>query len=118
MGKRFKGWILQCICKKKDKHKLRFMFDGKIYMFQRFPIGSSSSPNIFTDFMHFPIWAMKQDRLDLHYKEVDEFIINLNDFIKDPDVIEEGSTAMLALLIYYYWKDILLRKSLGTIFTL
>ena len=59
------------------------MFDGKIYMFQRLPISSSSSPNIFTEFMHFPIWAMKQDRPDLDYKEVDESIINLNNFIKD-----------------------------------
>ena len=28
---------------KKDIHKLGFMFDGKMYMFQRFLMGSSSS---------------------------------------------------------------------------
>ena len=43
----------------------------------------SSSPNIFTELMHFPICATKQDRPDLHYKEVDESMINLNILIKE-----------------------------------
>ena len=91
---------------KKDIHKLGFMFEGKIYIFQRLPMGLSSSPNIFTEFMHFPIWAMKQDRPDLYYKEVDESLINLDNFIKDADVVKEGSTAILAIL-FYYLDDIL-----------
>ena len=41
----------------KDIHKLSFIFDGKIYMFQRLPMGLSSSSNIFTEFMHFWLWA-------------------------------------------------------------
>ena len=91
---------------KTDIHKLGFMFDGKIYIFQRLPMGLSSSPNIFTEFMHFPIWAMKQDRPDLYYKEVDESLINLHNFIKDADVIKNESTAKLAT-IFYYLDDIL-----------
>ena len=89
-----------------DVHKLGFIFDDKIYLFQRLPMGLSSSPNIFTEFMHFPIWAMKQDRPDLYYKEVDESLINIDNFIKDADVIKRGSTAIIATL-FYYLDDIL-----------
>ena len=91
---------------KKDIHKLGFIFEGKIYIFQRLPMGLSSSPNIFTEFMHFPIWAIKQDRPDLYYKKVDEALINLNNFMKDADVEKRGSTAILATL-FYYLDDIL-----------
>ena len=91
---------------KKDVHKLGFMFDGKIYIFQRLPMGLSSSPNIFTEFMHFPIWAIKQDRPDLYYKEVDASLINLNNFIDESDVYKTGSSAILAIL-FYYLDDIL-----------
>ena len=91
---------------KRDIHKLGFIFEGKIYIFQRLPMGLSSSPNIFTEFMHFPIWAMKYDRLDLYYKKVDENLINLDNFIKDADITKSGSTAKLALL-FYYLDDIL-----------
>ena len=38
----------------KDMHDLAFIFDGKIYIFQRLPMGSSSPPNVFTEFLHFP----------------------------------------------------------------
>ena len=41
----------------KDVHELGFMFDWKIYIFQRFSMGSHSFPNIFTEFMHFLIWS-------------------------------------------------------------
>ena len=91
---------------KRDIHKLGFIFEGKIYIFQRLPMGLSSSPNIFTEFMHFPIWAMKYDRPDLYYKKVDESLINLDNFIKDADITKSGSTAKLALL-FYYLDDIL-----------
>ena len=49
---------------------------------------------------------MKQDRPDLYYKEIDDSVINLNDFTTDADVIKEGSIAMLAIL-FYYLDDIL-----------
>ena len=39
--------------------------------------------------MLFPIWAMKRARPDLHYKEVDESHINLDNFIKDADVMRK-----------------------------
>ena len=90
----------------KDIHKLGFKFDGKIYIFQRLPMGLSSSPNIFTDFMHFPIWAIKQDRPDLYYKEVDNDLIDLNNFIKEADIYKNESSTILAIL-FYYLDDIL-----------
>ena len=83
---------------KKDTHKLGFVFDEKIYMFQGLPMKSSSFPNIFTDFMHFLILAMKQEGHDLYYKEVLESMINLKNFIKDANVIKEGSAAILEIL--------------------
>ena len=55
---------------KKDVHKLRCMFDGKIYIFQRLPMCLSSAPNVLTEFMLFPTWAIKQDRPDLYYKTI------------------------------------------------
>ena len=91
---------------KNDIHKLGFIFDYKIYIFRRLPMGLSSSPNIFTEFMHFPIWAMKQDRPDLYYKEVHESVINLDNFIKNADVTKRGSTAKIATF-FYYLDDIL-----------
>ena len=82
-------------------HELGFMFDGKIYLFERLPMSLSSSPNVFTEFMHFSIWALKRDRSDLQYEEVDESLINLDNFIKQADVYERGSTGMLEILFYY-----------------
>ena len=48
----------------KDIHKLGFMFDEKIYTFQPLSMCLSSSPNIFTEFMHFLIWTLRRDRPD------------------------------------------------------
>ena len=91
---------------KKDIHKLGFMFDGKIYIFQRLPMGLSSSPNIFTEFMHFPIWAIKNDRPDLYYKLIDNKLINREDFIKEADITDNGDILQIAAL-FYYLDDIL-----------
>ena len=49
---------------------------------------------------------MKQDRPDLYYKEVNESLINLDNFIKDADIMKRGSTAKIATL-FYYLDDIL-----------
>ena len=91
---------------KKDIHKLGFIFDGKIYIFQRLPMGLSSSPKIFTDFMNFPLWAIKNDRPDLYYITVDPTLISTKDFIKNADIHKVDSTMILAI-IFYYLDDIL-----------
>ena len=89
-----------------DVFKLGFVFEEKIYFFQRLPMGLSSSPKIFTDFMSFPIWAIKMDRPDLYYVSVDPSLINVNNFINNADVYKTESHATLAIL-FYYLDDIL-----------
>ena len=84
----------------KHVHELGFMFDGKFYLFQHLPIGSFSSPNIFTELILFVIWALKQDIPDLYCKEVEESLINLDAFIKEAEVKRE-STAKLAILFHH-----------------
>ena len=91
---------------KNDIHKLGFIFEGKIYIFQRLPMGLSSSPKIFTDFMNFPIWAIKNDRPDLYYIIVDPNLIDKKDFIKNADVHKIDSSMVLAIT-FYYLDDIL-----------
>ena len=86
-----------------DIHNLGFQFDGKIYLFQRLPMGLSSSPKIFTDFMFFTLWAIKHNRPDLH------FITVVADVVK-PEYIRVNSevvfnpfdnTITLPVLLYY-----------------
>ena len=91
---------------KSDVFKLGFIFEGKIYVFQRLPMGLSSSPKIFTDFMKFPIWAIKADKPDLYYIMVDPSLINTDNFISDADIYKTHSSATLAI-IFYYLDDIL-----------
>ena len=69
-------------------------------------MGLSSSPNIFTNFMKFPIWAIKADKPDLYYIMVDPSLIDTNNFITDADVSKSQSSAVLAI-IFYYLDDIL-----------
>ena len=38
-----------------DIHRLGFIFNGKVCVFQRLPMWPSTSPNIFTEFMHFAL---------------------------------------------------------------
>ena len=89
-----------------DINKLGFMFEGRIYIFQRLPMGLSSSPKIFTDFMKFPIWAIKSDRPDLYYVQIDLRSIDPDNFMKDADFYILEDTAILAVL-FYYLDDIL-----------
>ena len=58
----------------------------------------SSSPKIFTNFMKFPIWAIKMDRPDLYYISVDPTLINLDNFISDADVYKSESEAIVSIL--------------------
>ena len=86
--------------------KLCFIFEEKIYFFQRLQMGSSSSLRIFTEFMRFPTCAIKLDRPDLYYVNIDPDLINLDNFISDADVCKSTSSATLAML-FYYLDDIL-----------
>ena len=83
---------------KKDMHELSCIFVEKIFIFQRLTVRLSSSSIIFTEFMCFSVWAMKQDATNLFYKQVDESLINADNFIQDADVVKRGSTSILANL--------------------
>ena len=86
---------------KKDKHELGFIFSDKICLFQRLLMRLSSSLNVFIEFMHFSIWTIKQDRLELYNKEIDESLINVDNFINDADVVKRRSMAVLTILLHY-----------------
>ena len=101
-----KGGYHDASVNENDVHELGFIFDDEIYIFQCLLVGLSTSPNIFTEFMHLPVWAMKQDRPDLHYKEVDEFLINIYNFTKGADVISCFKITDIQISIYYNHKQL------------
>lgn len=92
--------------RKADVAKLGFMFDGKIYLFQVLPMGLASSPRIFTEFMHFPLWAIKHDRPDLYYISVPGKTVNPSHFRRNADIQFVGDRCLLPL-IFHYLDDIL-----------
>ena len=71
-------------------------------------MGLSSAPRIFTEFMHFPIWAIKNDRKDLYYIDIDANNINKSHFNKDSDItyLPQYNKYRIAL-IFNYLDDIL-----------
>ena len=91
---------------KSDVPKLGFIFEGKIYLFERLPMGLSSSPKIFTDFMNFPVWAIKNNKPDIYYVSVPTNTIDLNNFISNADVKSSRGITTIAI-IFYYLDDIL-----------
>ena len=56
---------------------------------------------IFTEFMHFPTWAMKQDRPNFYYKMIDGSTFNRDDFIKEADISRNGNLIQFATLLHY-----------------
>lgn len=86
-----------------DIKYLGFCFDGKVYFYQVLPMGLSSSPNIFTEFMHFPIWAAKHDKTDLYFIYISSSAVNMDCFGSNADitVIPINKTIRMALITYY-----------------
>ena len=89
-----------------DVHKLGFVFDGRIYFFARLPMGSSSSPKLFTDFMHFPLWAIKSDRQNIYYVSASTQSVNTDNFMQGSDIHVTDDITTIAL-IFHYLDDIL-----------
>ena len=88
---------------KDDIKHLGFTFQNKIYLYQVLPMGLSSAPKIFTEFMHFPIWAMKHDDPSLYYINVPKDSINMSHFSKEADIqfCVESQQYKIAILTYY-----------------
>ena len=72
----------------KDVKYLAFQFCGRIYCYQVLPMGLASAPKIFTEFMHFVLWAAKNDSPPLHFITVKDADVNLENFGKNADVTE------------------------------
>ena len=64
----------------RDIHKLSFLFDGEMCIFQRLPLCLASPPTICREFMHFSPLAMKKDGSDLYKQTVDGKIVNRDNF--------------------------------------
>ena len=86
--------------------RLGFIFDGKLYFFERLPMGSSSSPKIFTDFMHFSLWVMKNDNSNLYHATVEASSIDTSSFITDSGIQTRNGLTTIAL-IFNHLDDIL-----------
>ena len=91
-----------------DINNLACMFDKKIYVFQRLPMGLSSSPKIFSDFMAFILWAVKHNRPEIYYITVDLHNVNLNFFRAESGLfIDFHEETVRIPLIFHYLDDIL-----------
>ena len=90
-----------------DIYNLGFIFNGKIYVFQRLPMGLSSSPNIFTEFMHFPLWAIKNSKKNIFFTKVPRSSIDLNNFRKESDITVLDNDMVRIAMIFHYLDDIL-----------
>ena len=80
---------------------LGFYFAKKYWFYQVLPMGLSSSPAIFTEFMHFPIWAAKHEKPPLYYIHVPRNEINTRCFGSSADIQQLQHTVKMALLTYY-----------------
>ena len=89
--------------RKEDIAKLGFWFDGKIFLYQVLPMGLGTAPRIFTEFMSFPIWAMKQDKPALYYLYVSADKIDRRHFSDSADLtfIPQRNQYKIALIDYY-----------------
>lgn len=79
-----------------DLHRLCIRLDGKIWRFQRLPMGLSASPRLFTDFMRFPLWAATHDtEIDastLYYITIDSRTIDITKFLPSADLKQIGTS--------------------------
>ena len=93
---------------KNDIRNLGFTFQNEIYLYQVLPMGLSSAPKIFTEFMHFPVWAMKNDQPSLYYLYVNKNSLNPNHFSAEADIQLCTRTEIYRIaMITYYLDDIL-----------
>ena len=91
-----------------DIYNLGFSFENEKYVFMRLPMGLSSSPHIFTEFMHFPLWAIKNDKPELYYINIPSNNFNPNNFRNDSDIKYDPYTDTYRIaVIFYYLDDIL-----------
>lgn len=84
-----------------DVKYLAFEFDGKKWCYQVLPMGLTTAPKSFTEFMHFPIWAIKDEDRDNFYIELDKEDVNTVVFKKDSDCKIKDGKVIISLIDYY-----------------
>ena len=99
-----------------DIDRLCIRFDKKLYAFQRLPMGLASSPHIFTEFMHFPLWAIANNEdlqkepwsdTSLYYEVIDSREVDVTLFREGSDLTRIGDTPFYRMcLIDSYVDDI------------
>ena len=97
-----------------DIYRLCIRFEDKIYAFQRLPMGLTSSPNLFTEFMHFPLWAIANHEglkelknESLYYLTIDSREVDISHFREAADLTQIGETPFYRMsLIDSYVDDI------------
>lgn len=93
--------------REEDIKRLCIRFDGQLYAFQRLPMGLASSPKIFTEFMHFPLWAIANDRPDLYFVTVDAASVDVSAFRDQSSICPVGDGSRIRIrLIESYVDDI------------
>ena len=86
---------------------LGFYFYHRYWFYQVLPMGLSSSPSIFTEFMHFPIWAAKNEKPPLYYIWVPSETVDAASFGSSADIMHNNSGLTKIALLTYYLDDIL-----------
>ena len=86
---------------RRDTRYLAFEFDKKKWCYQVMPMGLTSAPNFFTEFMFFPIWAIKDANPDIFYLTLPKEEILVDVFRKDSDIREEGENVIISLIDNY-----------------
>lgn len=81
--------------------KLCLSFDGRLYCYQVLPMGLSSACMLFTEFMHFPLWAIKNQDKKLFYITVPEDSVILDHFGSTADVKHHDGKVTLAVVTHY-----------------
>ena len=86
---------------KRDVKCLAFKFDGKYWCYQVLPIGATSGPFFFTEFMEFLKYDIKSANPDIFYLQLDKSQIKTEVFRKQADITIITDTVILALIDNY-----------------
>lgn len=92
-----------------DQPRLGIHFQGKYYLFQRLPMGLTSSPFLFTKFMKFPLFAVTHDSdIDArkqYYIDIDSRAIDISVFRPYADLTQIGTTPFYKMVLMSSYVD-------------
>jgi hypothetical protein len=92
-----------------DQRRLGIRFQNKYYLFQRLPMGLTSSPHLFTKFMKFPLFAATHDSsIDTHkryYIDIDSRSVDISVFRPCSDLTQIGTTPFYRMVLVSSYVD-------------